>query len=200
MIWIALTGGIACGKSTVAKALVQNSYPLVDADELARVVVEPGTPGLEAVSQAFGPDILNSDGSLDRRKLGEKIFSQIELRKKLEGILHPLIRTEAQSRREAFEAQGYAMAFYDIPLLFETKAQAQFDKVIVVSCSPEEQRRRLLLRDGLSEEEITKRLAAQMPLAIKEEQADFVFHNDPPEANFVKEFQRLHDWLKTLSV
>lgn len=200
MIWIALTGGIACGKSTVAQALVQNSYPLVDADELARVVVEPGTPGLEAVSQAFGLDILNSDGSLDRRKLGQKIFAQSELRKKLETILHPLIRTEAQVRRAKLEAQGEKIAFYDIPLLFETKAQSQFDKVIVVTCAPDEQRRRLKLRDGLADDEITKRLAAQMPLAIKEEQADFVLHNDPPQEHFMKEFQRLHDWLKTLSV
>ncbi|MNL01875.1 Dephospho-CoA kinase [compost metagenome] len=200
MIWIALTGGIACGKSTVAQALVQNSYPLVDADELARVVVEPGTPGLEAVSQAFGLDILNPDGSLDRRKLGEKIFSQSELRKKLEAILHPLIRAEVQVRRSQLENQGQTIAFYDIPLLFETKAQGQFDKIIVVSCAPEEQRKRLKLRDGLADDEISKRLAAQMPLAIKEEQADFVFHNDPPPVHFLKEFQRLHDWLKTLSV
>lgn len=200
MIWIALTGGIACGKSTVAQALVQNSYPLVDADELARVVVEPGTPGLEAVSQAFGPDILNPDGSLDRRKLGQKIFGHVELRKKLEGILHPLIRTEVQVRRSQFEQLGHGIAFYDIPLLFETKAQGQFDKIIVVTCSPEEQRKRMSLRDGLSEDEITKRLAAQMPLAIKEEQADFVFHNDHPQEHFLKEFQRLHDWLKTLPV
>lgn len=200
MIWIALTGGIACGKSTVAKALVQNSYPLVDADELARVVVEPGTPGLEAVSQAFGPDILNSDGSLDRRKLGEKIFAHSELRKKLEAILHPLIRAEVQVRRAQLENQGQAIAFYDVPLLFETKSQGQFDKIIVVSCAPEEQRRRMKLRDGLADDEISKRLAAQMPLAIKEEQADFVFHNDPPQEHFLKEFQRLHDWLKTLSV
>ena len=199
MIWIGLTGGIACGKSTVAQALVQHSYPLVDADELARVVVEPGSPGLEAVSQAFGPDILNSDGSLDRRKLGQKIFAQTELRKKLEAILHPLIRTEVQARRSQLEQQGHAVAFYDIPLLFETKAQGQFDKIVVVTCSPEEQRKRLHVRDGLSDDEITKRLAAQMPLVIKEEQADFVFHNDPPQAHFVKEFQRLHEWLKTLS-
>ncbi|MFS4458249.1 dephospho-CoA kinase [Bdellovibrio sp. HCB2-146] len=200
MKWIGLTGGIACGKSTVAQLLVQQSYPLVDADRIARDVVAPGTPGLESVIQAFGPDILAPDGSLDREKLGAKIFSLPEQRRKLESILHPLIRTEVQRLREDLERAGHVLAFYDIPLLFETKAQSQFDEIVVVTCKPEQQRERLRKRNGLSGEEIEKRLASQMPMSLKEEQANFVLHNDGDQAHLMKEFQRLVDWLKTLSV
>lgn len=200
MKWIGLTGGIACGKSTVAQLLVQQSYPLVDADRIARDVVAPGTPGLESVIQAFGPDILAPDGSLDREKLGAKIFSLPEQRRKLESILHPLIRTEVQRLREDLERAGHVLAFYDIPLLFETKAQSQFDEIVVVTCKPEQQRERLRKRNGLSDEEIEKRLASQMPMSLKEEQANFVLHNDGDQAHLMKEFQRLVDWLKTLSV
>ena len=200
MKWIGLTGGIACGKSTVAQLLVQQSYPLVDADKIARDVVAPGTPGLESVIQAFGPDMQAADGSLDREKLGAKIFSQPEYRRKLESILHPLIRTEVQHLRESLEKQGHALAFYDIPLLFETKAQSQFDEIVVVTCKPEQQRERLHKRNSLSDEEIEKRLASQMPMSLKEEQANFVLHNDGDQVHLMKEFQRLVDWLKTLSV
>lgn len=200
MKWIGLTGGIACGKSTVAQLLVQQSYPLVDADTIARDVVAPGTPGLESVIQAFGPDMRAADGSLDREKLGAKIFSQPDQRKKLESILHPLIRTEVQRLRGELEKAGHALAFYDIPLLFETKAQSLFDEIVVVTCKPEQQRERLRKRNGLSDEEIEKRLASQMPMSLKEEQANFVLHNDGDQAHLMKEFQRLVDWLKTLSV
>lgn len=200
MKWIGLTGGIACGKSTVAQLLVQQSYPLVDADKIARDVVAPGAPGLESVIQAFGPDMQAADGSLDREKLGAKIFSQPEYRRKLESILHPLIRTEVQHLRESLEKQGHALAFYDIPLLFETKAQSQFDEIVVVTCKPEQQRERLRKRNSLSDEEIEKRLASQMPMSLKEEQANFVLHNDGDQVHLMKEFQRLVDWLKTLSV
>lgn len=197
MKWIALTGGIACGKSSVSEILKRHAIPVIDADQIAYEVVLPGTPGLMSVSKDFGPEILLPDGTLDRVKLGQKIFENKEARKRLEALLHPLIRQKALEYRSELEAQGVPVAIYDIPLLFETKSQGQFDKIIVVTCHPEQQRQRLRDRNNLSEEEIQKRLNAQIPLSIKESEADFVIWNTSDKAHLEKEVQRLQQWLET---
>lgn len=199
MKWIGLTGGIASGKSTVSRALKARGFSVIDADEIARDVVCAGSPGLKSVVGEFGEKILNQDGTLNRAKLGGLVFGHPEKLNQLERILHPLIRAETQKRKEELVASGEALAIYDIPLLFETNSKDQFDLVIVVSCTKEQQRERLRRRNNLSENEVEERLAAQLSLQIKEKHADFILYNNRDEQHLLKEIDRLVDWLKSLS-
>jgi len=195
MKWIGLTGGIACGKSTVSRMLKDRDVPLVDADEIARDIVRPGTPGLKSIINLFGEEVLLPDGSLDRRKLGQMVFGTPDRLHSLEAITHPLIREEVRRRRRLFEGMGVPLAIYDIPLLFETNSKDQFDAVIVVSCTKGQQKERLMRRNQWTEDEIEMRIASQLPIAIKEQQADFVLSNNRDEQNLLKEFNRLMEWL-----
>lgn len=197
MKWIGLTGGIACGKSTISRMLKDQGIPVVDADEIAREVVKAGSPGLKSVEQVFGSEFISEDGNLDRRKLGQRVFGHPELLQKLESILHPLIREETRRLRRMNEDLGHAVGIYDIPLLFETKAQEQFDQVIVVSCTKEQQKERLR-RNGWSEDEIEMRIASQIPIQFKEEEADFILFNNRDEQHLLKEFARLLEWIQSL--
>lgn len=177
MKWIGLTGGLASGKSTVARLLRAKGYPVIDADEIAKNVVAPGTKGLAEVLAEFGKDLRLPDGSLDRNALGQRVFGLPDRLLKLESIIHPLVQAEASARRKAFASQGFRLAFYDVPLLFE-KNLTGFDAVVVVSAPEDLRRVRVASRDGLSAADITKRLAAQTPLAEKEARADIVLKND----------------------
>ncbi|WP_413586466.1 dephospho-CoA kinase [Bdellovibrio sp. HCB274] len=197
MKWIGLTGGIACGKSTVSRMLRDRGYNLLDADEVAREVVRAGTPGLKAVVEEFG-DVLLPDGSLDRRKLGQIVFGNPDKLHVLESITHPLIRKEIARRRQVFEDMNLPLAIYDIPLLFETRAKDQFDKVVVVSSTKNQQKERLMRRNQLTESEIDMRIASQIPVASKEAEADFVLQNNRDEQHLLKEVDRLDVWLKSL--
>lgn len=197
MKWIGLTGGIACGKSTVSRMLRTHDIPVVDADEIAKEVVKPGSAGLKSVIQEFGPEFLTAEGALDRRKLGQKVFGHPELLHKLEAITHPLIREETRRRRRLHEDMGHKLAIYDIPLLFETRAKDQFDGVIVVSCTKEQQKERLR-RQSWSEDEIEMRIASQIPIQFKEQQADFVLHNNRDEQHLLREVERLLKWLEEI--
>ncbi|WP_415063343.1 dephospho-CoA kinase [Bdellovibrio sp.] len=196
MKWIGLTGGIACGKSTVSRLLSERAIPVIDADEIAKEVVKPGSPGLKSVVQEFGQDVLLPDGSLDRRRLGQQVFGHPELLHRLEGILHPLIREETRQRRQVLEEMNEPLAIYDVPLLFETKSQGQFDGIIVVSCTKEQQKERLRRRHSWSEEEIEMRIASQIPMQFKEQRADFVLQNNRDEQHLLKEVERLLVWLE----
>lgn len=182
MKWIGLTGGIASGKSTVAKILRDLGLPVIDADSLARRVVMPGAKGLMAIAQTFGEDFILPNGSLDRSKLGQLIFSESSHRLKLEGLLHPLIQELKQAERLELENKGCEIAFYDIPLLFEKDLARDFDKTILVYCTPQEQLKRLVERDGLSEVEAHRRIAAQLPIDSKMKLADFVIFNNGGQA------------------
>lgn len=195
MKWIGLTGGIACGKSTVSRLLRDHGIPIVDADEISKEVVRPGSSGLKSVIQTFGQEYLDPEGGLDRRKLGQRVFGHPELLHKLEAILHPLIREETRRRRRLHEEMGAPVTIYDIPLLFETKAQDQFDAIIVVSCTREQQRERLR-RQGWSEDEIEMRIASQIPIQFKEQEADFVLNNNRDEQHLLREVDRLLKWLE----
>lgn len=195
MKWIGLTGGIACGKSTVSRMLRTHDIPVVDADEIAKEVVKPGSAGLKSVIQEFGPEFLTAEGALDRRKLGQKVFGHPELLHKLEAITHPLIREETRRRRRLYEDMCHKLAIYDIPLLFETRAKDQFDGVIVVSCTKEQQKERLR-RQNWSEDEIEMRIASQIPIQFKEQQADFILHNNRDEQHLLREVERLLKWLE----
>lgn len=191
MKWIGLTGGIATGKSTVASLLRSMNYPVVDADELARQVVIPGSSGLKSVVDQFGAEVLQPDGTLDRKKLGDKVFGNKNLILKLEGILHPLIRDLAAKRKNELETGGHHLAFYDVPLLFEKKMQSLFDKTVVVACSPEIQESRLRARNNLSDKEINARLSSQLSIDEKVKGADFVIWNNGSVADLELEVDRV---------
>ncbi|WP_374075050.1 dephospho-CoA kinase [Bdellovibrio bacteriovorus] len=198
MKWIGLTGGIASGKSTVSRMLREHSIPVIDADEIAKEVVKAGSPGLKSVINAFGSEFLLADGSLDRRKLGQHVFGHPELLHRLEAILHPLVREETRRRRRVLEGMNETLAIYDVPLLFETKAQDQFDGIVVVSATKEQQKERLRRRNKWTEDEIDMRIASQIPIQFKEQEADFVLHNNRDEQHLLKEVDRLLAWLETL--
>ncbi len=198
MKWIGLTGGIASGKSTVARALQDHSIPVVDADEISKDVVKAGSAGLKSVVQAFGENFLLEDGSLDRRKLGQHVFGHPEHLHHLESILHPLIREETRRRRRMLESINEPLAIYDIPLLFEIKAQDQFDKIVVVTCTREQQKERLRRRHKWSDEGTEMRIASQIPSQVKEQHADFVLRNNRDEQHLLSEIERLILWLESL--
>ncbi|MCM3711777.1 dephospho-CoA kinase [Sporosarcina luteola] len=175
---IGLTGSIATGKSTVSRMLKQKGYPIVDADEISRLVVEPGSPALDQIAQEFGGDVLLPDGALNREKLGSLIFNDEEKRQVLNGIVHPAVRKEMIRQKEEWLDKGANTVIMDIPLLFESKLQSYVDKIIVVSAKPSIQRERLIARNGYSTEEADARINSQLPIAEKELGADAVINND----------------------
>lgn len=174
---IGLTGSIASGKSTIANMIREYHIPIVDADLIARQVVEKGTPTLQKIVETFGEVVLTEDGNLNRPKLGEVIFNNEEKRLQLNAIIHPAIREEMLNQRDAYIAEGRHVVM-DIPLLFESKLQHFVEKVLVVTVSPEVQLQRLMARNSLTEEEAKTRIASQLPLSEKEAGADAVIYND----------------------
>lgn len=156
---VGLTGGVASGKSTVAGMLRERGAVVVDADQLAREVVEPGTEGLAAVVAAFGDAVLADDGTLDRPALGAIVFADPDARRRLEEVLHPLIRARGAALEA--EAGADALVVHDVPLLVETGQQDRFDAVVVVDVPVEEQVRRMVADRGWSEEDARARIAAQ---------------------------------------
>jgi dephospho-CoA kinase len=156
---VGLTGGVGSGKSTVAQALAAHGAVVIDADALAREVVEPGTPGLAAVVAEFGPEVLGSDGALDRPRLGALVFADPVRRAALEAIVHPLVRRRAAELEAA--APAGALVVHDIPLLAETGQAATFDAVLVVDVPPEIQVERLVRDRGWSADDAAARIAAQ---------------------------------------
>jgi dephospho-CoA kinase len=190
---VGLTGGIASGKSTVAALLAERGALVIDADVLAREVVEPGTPGLAAVVERFGPSVLTPDGRLDRPALGRLVFaadaSSPGARRDLEAIVHPAVRSRA-AEVEAGARPGQVVV-HVIPLLVETGQATSFDVVVVVDVTPEVQRARLLARDGLSEAEADGRIAAQASRAERLAAADLVVHNDGSTEDLVRHVEEL---------
>jgi dephospho-CoA kinase len=176
---LGLTGGVGAGKSACAALLAKRSIPVIDTDDLARQVVEPGEPGLTELSRRFGPGILDSEGRLRRDELARHVFSDVSTRKEVEDILHPRIRRLWQAKVDEWRAQGVSLAVVAIPLLFETNAQKSVDKTLCVACTRETQLKRLLAR-GWTVEESAGRIAAQMPMEQKMALADFVIWSEGP--------------------
>jgi dephospho-CoA kinase len=174
MLRVGLTGSIATGKSFVSGVLAGLGCRVVDADELARRVVEPGTEGLRSVVEEFGADVLGDDGRLDRARLGALVFGDARRRERLNAILHPLIIAEQDAllRRWA-EEEPRGVGVVDAALLIESGGYKRFDRLVVVHCRPELQLERLMLRNRLSREEAERRIAAQMPQEEKLRYADF---------------------------
>lgn len=172
---IALTGGIAAGKSTVAAVWQSLGAIHIDADELAREVVAPETTGLKAVVSRFGSTILNSDGSLNRQSLGDIVFRDATARLRLESILHPLIQQKAQ---QLVAEAGDHHVVYSIPLFVETQSPLQFDKVVTVSASEEVRCQRLIDSRGLTKDEALGRIRAQASDEQREAVADVVINSD----------------------
>jgi dephospho-CoA kinase len=174
---VALTGGIATGKSYVRRQFESLGVPTIDSDTLARDAVAPATPGLGKVIERFGRDILDTTGTLDRRKLAALVFADPRARLDLEAIVHPEVRAATERWFAALDP-GCPVAIADIPLLYEVGRDRDFDTVIVVACEPETQIRRVMERDAVSEEEARQRVAAQLPIEDKVRRADFVIRTD----------------------
>jgi len=175
MLKVGLTGSIAVGKSFVLGVLAELGCRVLDADVTAREVVAPGSPGLQAVVAAFGKQMLTTDGSLDRSKLGSIVFVNEEKRLQLNSILHPFIIAAQDGRMREWESQDpNGMAVVDAALMIESGAYRRFDKLIVVHCRPEVQLQRLMSRDGLDREQAEQRIASQMPQEEKKKFADFL--------------------------
>jgi len=170
---VALTGGIATGKSFCLRRFAQLGAPTIDADVLAREVVVPGSPGLAAVVAQFGPAVLQADGSLNRPALASIVFADPKRRAGLEAIIHPLVYAAIARWFEALPPPA-TLGIADIPLLFETGRAAEFDRVVVASCPPAIQLSRLMARDGLTMADARQRIGSQTPLVEKVRQADVV--------------------------
>lgn len=189
---IGLTGGIASGKSSVARELQARGVPVIDADQLAREVVAKGSPGLAEIVRAFGPEVLAADGSLDRDKLGARVFQDPEARKQLNAITHPRIGQLSAERIAAALQTEAPYVIYEAALLVETGAHRGMAALVVVATAPEIQVTRLMGRDGLTEAAARARLAAQAPLEAKLAAADYVIHNDAGLPELREQIERVH--------
>ena len=174
---LGLTGGIGMGKSTAARFLRERGAQVVDTDELARQLVEPGQPALSEIQAAFGRNLAAPGGQLRRDALAQIVFADPAARKKLETILHPRIQERWLAQIETWRRENRPLAVAVIPLLFETKTESHFDKTVCVACSAAQQYQRLLER-GWTPEQIQPRIAAQMPVGDKIARSDFVVWTD----------------------
>jgi dephospho-CoA kinase len=198
MVRAALTGGIATGKSFCLAAFASLGAATIDADRLAREAVAPGSAGLERVVARFGKNVLLPDGSLDRGAVARIVFTDRAARADLEAIIHP----EVYSRIREWSANlpaGTRLSIADIPLLFETGQQHQFDTVIVCACEPAEQIRRVMARDGLSEAEARDRVNAQWPIEEKVARANHVISTDGTQNETREQVKRVFDLLSKRS-
>ncbi|MFI8676585.1 dephospho-CoA kinase [Bacillus thuringiensis] len=175
---IGLTGGIASGKSTVSEMFRELSIPVIDADVIAREVVEQGKPAYNKIVEVFGAEVLQQDGELDRPRLGSIVFYNEEKRLQLNKIVHPAVRDEMNRQKEMYIKEGVQAVVLDIPLLFESKLTSLVDRILVVAVKPHTQLERLMKRNNFSEEEATARIQSQMPLEEKVKNADEVINND----------------------
>ena len=189
---IGLTGGIASGKTTVSNLFKISGVPVIDADLVARQVVEKGTVGLSALVNRFGEAILNTDGTLNRTELGTRMFSEEEIRSEVNDILQPLIRQEIISRMQAYKDQGKTLIVLDVPLLFEMHYENLCDDIIVVAVSVETQIARMEKRNGYTRQEALERIQSQMPLEEKVKRATIVWSN---EGTLQELEQKVQQWL-----
>ncbi len=190
---VALTGGIATGKTVALARFAALGVPTLDADVLARDVVTPGSAALDAVRQRFGLAVLTSNGALDRKALAAIVFNDPIARRDLEAIIHPHVSAQITTWFAALQARGdHPFGIADIPLLYETNRAADFDRVIVTACDPETQVQRVMARAGATEAEARQRLAAQRPTAEKVARADLVIRTDGTLADTDRQVEELY--------
>jgi dephospho-CoA kinase len=185
-----LTGGVGMGKSTAAEFLRAGGVPVVDTDELARQLVQPGQSALAEIQTQFGKNIVAADGRLRRDELAKIVFAAAAARKKLEDILHPRIRERWLAQIEKWRQENHTFAVVVIPLLFETQAGLHFDKIICVACSEKSQRERLCAR-GWTPEQIRQRIAAQMPVEEKISRSGFIVWTEGDLKNHAQQIERI---------
>jgi dephospho-CoA kinase len=177
MKWIGLTGGIACGKSSVAELLRARGVSVADADVFSHAAFAENTASFLQIKSQFGMKVLASDGSIDRRALGEIVFADRQQLLQLEAIVHPVVKAMTLAFRKKCQDEKRKIAVYDVPLLFEKSMQSQFDIIIVVTCNFHLQKSRLMQRNGWSEAQAEVRIASQLPITEKVSKADFVIDN-----------------------
>jgi len=194
---VGLTGGIASGKSTVAEILKRQGAAIINADILAREVVEPDRQAWTEIVNTFGTAVLQPDRALDRQKLRAIIFDDPDARKKLESIIHPQVRALAEQRIREHAAAGYAVIVYEVPLLFEGNLQEWLRPVILVACDVDTQRKRLQSRDNLSAVQAQKHIEAQMSLEEKRRLADYVIENNGSLEDLERQVQAVLEKIKT---
>jgi dephospho-CoA kinase len=199
MILVGLTGGVATGKSTVAKMFKQCGAAVINADLLARQVVEPGKPAWRAIVKQFGKTVLNQDHSLDRQALGSIVFHNPKKRRQLERIIHPRVAREQQRLvRRIATRKPNSIVIYEVPLLFEVGVDKRVDKTIVVTADRKTQIARLKKRNGLSGAEAIRRIRSQMPLAKKIQRADHVLIGTLPRPSLRRQVGQLLKSLRLL--
>lgn len=200
MILVGLTGGVATGKSGVAKMFKQCGAVVIDADELARDVVTPGKPAWREIVKTFGKDILNPDRTINRPALGAIVFHSKTKLRQLERIIHPRVaREQARLTRQIARNDPKAVVIYDVPLLFEVGIDKRVDKIIVVTADHETQIARLKKRNGLSRAEAIRRISSQMPLAKKIQRADHVLNGTLPRPSLRRQVGQLFTHLHLLA-
>jgi dephospho-CoA kinase len=200
MILVGLTGGVATGKSTVAKMFKQYGAVVIDADLLVRQVVEPGKPAWRKIVKTFGTAVLNPDRTLNRRELGAVVFRNRTKLHRLEHIIHPLVaREQARLTKEAAQKNPQAVVIYDVPLLFEAKIDKRVDRTIVVTADRDTQIARLKKRNGLSRAEAIRRIHSQMPLAKKIQRADHVLNGTCSRPSLRRQVAQLLKSLRLLA-
>ncbi|PVU95446.1 hypothetical protein BB559_002735 [Furculomyces boomerangus] len=197
MLIIGLTGGISTGKSTISNHLRKKGIPIVDADLIARQIMEPGARGYNLVLKNFGKDVLlQNSNQIDRKKLGEIIFRNVEKRQLLNRCTHPAVRTKMLSELLGYYIRGYPMCVLDVPLLFEGGLHRYCNKVVVVSSTEQIQLERLMKRDGITEEQAMSRIEAQMPLSEKRKLADMIIENNGTIENTINQVDTIINKIK----
>jgi dephospho-CoA kinase len=199
MILIGLTGSVATGKSTVAKMFKKCGAIVIDADELAREVVQPGKPAWREIIRTFGRRILNLDRTIDRHALGAIVFHDKKKLRHLERIIHPRVaREQIRLTKQAAKNDPKAVVIYDVPLLFEAGIDKRVDKTVVVAATRETQIMRLKNRNGLTRAEALRRIRSQMPLAMKRLRADYILDGTKNRESLSRDISRLFEDLRSL--
>ena len=188
---IAITGSIATGKSTVSKYLIQQGYPVIDTDIISRVVVEKGTVGLERLKENFGEDIIQADGTLNRKALGNIVFNDEASKEKLNQILHPLISKESKERMAAYKEEGHSLIFVDMPLYYEVDIDIPTDAVWLVYVSPDIQLERLMKRNQIGEEDARQLISNQISIEDKAKWSEIVIDNSNTPEETHKQIDQL---------
>lgn len=200
MVTVGLTGNIAMGKSTVTKTFRRYIIPVVDADIVARQVVEPGTIGLQQIIDCFGKSFIKNDGTLDRAKLGKLVFCKLYAMNQLNAIMGPLISDESTKQIKCYHDNGWQIVLYDAALICEMNNSEKYRPLIVVSCPREIQLERLIKRNGLTHDDAMARIDSQMPLNEKIKIADYVIDTSKDVSYSVQQTEKIIEHLRVQSI